>query len=142
MRGLNKVTLIGNVQPNDPELKYIPNGTAVCRFKLVTSETYKDKDGNQIENAEWHRIVVWGKLAETCNTYLKKGSRIYLEGRIKTPDTYEKDGKTVYPNPEIVMESMLMLDGRPAGESNAKTEVSESAGVVSDKSSDSGDNPF
>ncbi|MBK9334473.1 MAG: single-stranded DNA-binding protein [Ignavibacteria bacterium] len=87
MRGLNKVTLIGNVQPNDPELKYIPNGTAVCRFKLVTSETYKDKDGNQIENAEWHRIVAWGKLAETCNTYLKKeaGSLWKVRSEHRTP---------------------------------------------------------
>ncbi|MBK8983560.1 MAG: hypothetical protein IPM38_14890 [Ignavibacteria bacterium] len=73
---------------------------------------------------------------------MKKGSRIYLEGKIKTPDTYEKEGKTVYPHPEIVMESLLMLDGRPAAESNEKNEVSESAGVVSDKSSDSGDVPF
>ena len=65
-----------------------------------------------------------------------------MEGKIRTPDTYEKEGKTVYPHPEIVMESLLMLDTRPAGESNGKSEVSESAGVVSDKSSDSGDAPF
>ena len=120
MRGLNKVTLIGNIQPADPELKYTPNGTAVCKFKLVTTEIYKDKDGKQIENAEWHRIVAWGKLGETCNTYLKKGSRIYLDGRIRTPDTYEKEGKTVYPAAEIVMENLLMLDTKPYSSDSEK----------------------
>lgn len=140
MRGLNKVTLIGNIQPADPELKYTPNGTAVCKFKLVTTEIYKDKDGKQVENAEWHRIVAWGKLGETCNLYLKKGSRLYLEGRIRTPDTYEKDGKTVYPSPEIMMDSMLMLDSKPSNSTSDMAEVNETAGNVSDKPID--DVPF
>ncbi|MBS1518473.1 MAG: single-stranded DNA-binding protein [Bacteroidetes bacterium] len=142
MRGLNKVMLIGNVQPNDPELKYTPNGTAVCKFKLVTSETYKDSEGKQIDRAEWHRIVVWGKLGETCSTYLKKGSRIYLEGRIRTPDTYEKDGKTIYPSAEIIMDSLLMLDSKPSDQSNGKKETSTAAENVSDKTNDSDDLPF
>ncbi len=142
MRGLNKVMLIGNVQPNDPELKYIPNGTAVCKFKLVTSESYKDSSGNLVEKAEWHRVVAWGKIGETCGTYLKKGSRLYMEGKIKTPDTYEKDGKTVYPHPEIVMESMIMLDSKGAGTTAAATNgVNTSESQVSDKNSDD-DLPF
>ncbi|HQY51983.1 MAG TPA: single-stranded DNA-binding protein [Ignavibacteria bacterium] len=140
MRGLNKVTLIGNIQPADPELKYTPNGTAVCKFKLVTTEIYKDKDGKQIENAEWHRIVAWGKLGETCNTYLKKGSRIYLDGRIRTPDTYEKEGKTVYPAAEIVMENLLMLDTKPYSSDSEKKETEETIENVSDKPND--DLPF
>ncbi|MFZ1322597.1 MAG: single-stranded DNA-binding protein [Ignavibacteria bacterium] len=140
MRGLNKVTLIGNIQPADPELKYTPNGTAVCKFKLVTTEIYKDKDGKQIENAEWHRIVAWGKLGETCNTYLKKGSRIYLDGRIRTPDTYEKEGKTVYPAAEIIMENLLMLDSKPYSTDNEKKESEETVENVSDKPID--DLPF
>ncbi|HMS66357.1 MAG TPA: single-stranded DNA-binding protein [Ignavibacteria bacterium] len=121
MRGLNKVTLIGNIQPNDPELKYIPNGTAVCKFKFVTSESYKDSSGNIVEKAEWHRMVVWGKLGETCATYLKKGSRVYFEGKIRTPDTYEKDGKTVYPHPEIIVDTMLMLDSKSFANSDNVT---------------------
>jgi len=140
MRGLNKVTLIGNIQPADPELKYTPNGTAVCKFKLVTTEIYKDKDGKQIENAEWHRIVAWGKLGETCNTYLKKGSRIYLDGRIRTPDTFEKEGKTVYPAAEIVMENLLMLDTKPYSSDSEKKETEETIENVSDKPND--DLPF
>lgn len=140
MRGLNKVTLIGNIQPADPELKYTPNGTAVCKFKLVTTEIYKDKDGKQIENAEWHRIVAWGKLGETCNTYLKKGSRIYLDGRIRTPDTYEKEGKTVYPAAEIIMENLLMLDSKPYSSDSEKKETEETIENVSDKPND--DLPF
>lgn len=140
MRGLNKVTLIGNIQPADPELKYTPNGTAVCKFKLVTTEIYKDKDGKQIENAEWHRIVAWGKLGETCNTYLKKGSRIYLDGRIRTPDTYEKEGKTVYPAAEIVMENLLMLDSKPYSSDSEKKETEETIENVSDKPNE--DLPF
>jgi len=142
MRGLNKVTLIGNVQPSDPELKYIPNGTAVCRFKLVTSETYKDNEGKPVERAEWHRIIVWGKLGETCNTYLKKGSRIYLEGKIRTPDTYEKDGKTIYPHAEIVMDSLLMLDSKPVNLNGETADSSEAIENVSDKNSDDSDVPF
>jgi len=121
MRGLNKVTLIGNIQPADPELKYTPNGT-------------------EIENAEWHRIVAWGKLGETCNTYLKKGSRIYLDGRIRTPDTYEKEGKTVYPAAEIVMENLLMLDTKPYSSDSEKKETEETIENVSDKPND--DLPF
>lgn len=140
MRGLNKVTLIGNIQPADPELKYTPNGTAVYKFKLVTTEIYKDKDGKQVENAEWHRIVAWGKLGETCNTYLKKGSRIFLEGKIRTPDTYEKDGKTVYPSAEIIMDNLLMLDSKPYSSDNEKKEEEETAEKVSDKPKD--DSPF
>ncbi|MEO8210977.1 MAG: single-stranded DNA-binding protein [bacterium] len=140
MRGLNKVMLIGNIQPNDPELKYIPNGTAVCKFKFVTSETYKDSSGNLVEKAEWHRVVAWGKLGETCSTYLKKGSRLYMEGKIRTPDTYEKEGKTIYPNPEIIMDTMIMLDSKGSG-SVAAVETGNSESRVSDQKSEE-DLPF
>lgn len=140
MRGLNKVMLIGNVQPNDPELKYIPNGTAVCKFKFVTSESYKDSSGNLVERAEWHRVVAWGKLGETCGTYLKKGSRVYLEGKIRTPETYEKEGKTIYPNPEIIVDTMVMLDSKPNTAAVATSENSNAESQVSDKSGD--DLPF
>lgn len=124
MRGLNKVILIGNVQPKDPELNYTKTGMACCKFKLVTSESYKDDSGKLIERAEWHRIVAWGKRGETCSTYLKKGSRVYIEGKIRTGDSYEKDGKTVYPSPEIFLENMIMLDG--------KSSVAAENGVAAD----------
>lgn len=140
MRGLNKVMLIGNVQPNDPELKYIPNGTAVCKFKFVTSESYKDNNGNLVEKSEWHRVVAWGKLGETCGTYLKKGSKVYLEGKIRTPETYEKEGKTIYPNPEIIIDTMIMLDSKPNTTAAATPETNNIESHVSEKSGD--DLPF
>ena len=90
-KGLNKVMLIGHLG-KDPELSYTPSGTAVCKFSLATNDSYKGDDGNWVERTEWHNITAWRKLAEVCSQYLKKGSRIYLEGKIQT-DTYEKDGK-------------------------------------------------
>ena len=80
---VNKVILLGRLG-GDPELKYTPSGAPVCNFSLATSETWNDKSGQKQEKTEWHRIVVWGKLAELCNQYLKKGRQAYLEGRIQT----------------------------------------------------------
>lgn len=137
MRGLNKVTLIGNVQPKDPELNYTKNGQACCKFKLVTDESYKDDSGKVIERAEWHRIIAWGKLGEICSTYLKKGSRVYLEGKIRTGDSYEKDGRTIYPSPEIWIDNMLMLDSKPAGTAENGVIRNEAAKVSDSDSNDS-----
>ncbi|MCX7834133.1 MAG: single-stranded DNA-binding protein [Ignavibacteria bacterium] len=88
-KGLNKVILIGRLG-QDPELKYTPDGTAFCKFSLATDIVYKDKDGNRVTQTEWHSIVAWRKLAEICHTYLKKGSLVYCEGRLRY-NTYEKD---------------------------------------------------
>ena len=129
MKGLNKVILIGNVQPKDPELNYTKTGMACCKFKLVTDESYKDDSGKLIDRAEWHRIVAWGKLGEICSTYLKKGSRIYAEGKIRTGDSYEKDGKTIYPSPEIFLENMIMLDSKGATTADNGTASKEAANV-------------
>ena len=106
-KGLNKVMLIGHLG-KDPELSYTPSGTAVCKFSLATNDSYKGDDGNWVERTEWHNITAWRKLAEVCSQYLKKGSRIYLEGKIQT-DTYEKDGKKNYFT-KIVINEMVMLD--------------------------------
>ncbi len=106
-KGLNKVMLIGHLG-KDPELSYTPSGVAVCKFTLATNESYKGDDGNWVDRTEWHNITVWRKLAEICSQYLKKGSKIYLEGKIQT-DTYEKDGKKNYFT-KIVMNEMVMLD--------------------------------
>jgi single-strand DNA-binding protein len=107
-RSLNKVQLIGNLG-KDPELKYTPSGVAVATFSIATSESWKDTDGNQQEKTEWHNIVAWRKLAEICGEYLKKGKKVYLEGKLQTRN-YEKDGIKRYVT-EIVADQLIMLDG-------------------------------
>ena len=109
-RGVNKVILIGNLG-SDPELRYTGSGTAVCNFSLATSESYKDRDGNQVENTEWHRIVAWARLAEICGEYLKKGRQVYIEGQLQTRQWEDKDGNTKYTT-EIKAREMQMLGGR------------------------------
>lgn len=110
-KGLNKVMLIGHLG-KDPELSYIPSGAAVCKFSLATNESYKGDDGNWVEKTEWHNITAWRKLAEICSQYLKKGSKVYLEGKLQT-ETYEKDGKKNYYT-KIVASEMVMLDSKGA----------------------------
>jgi len=110
-RGVNKVILVGSVG-KDPESKVMPNGNAVVNFSLATSESWKDKSGQQQESVEWHRCVCFGKLAEIIAQYVKKGSKLYLEGSLKTR-SWEKDGVKQYAT-EIVISEMQMLDGKPA----------------------------
>ena len=112
-RGVNKVILIGNLG-SDPELRYTGSGTAVCNFSLATSESYKDRDGNQVENTEWHRVVAWARLAEICGEYLKKGRQVYIEGQLQTRQWEDKDGNTKYTT-EIKAREMQMLGGRDGG---------------------------
>ncbi|MEL6615717.1 MAG: single-stranded DNA-binding protein [Bacteroidota bacterium] len=109
-RGINKVILVGNLG-SDPELRYTGSGTAVCNFSLATSESYKDRDGNQVENTEWHRIVAWARLAEICGEYLKKGRQVYIEGQLQTRQWEDKDGNTRYTT-EIKAREMQMLGSR------------------------------
>lgn len=109
-RGVNKVILVGSVG-KDPESKVMPNGNAVVNFSLATSESWKDKSGQQQESVEWHRCVCFGKLAEIIAQYVKKGSKLYLEGSLKTR-SWEKDGVKQYAT-EIVVNEMQMLDGKP-----------------------------
>lgn len=92
---VNKVILIGRLGQN-PELRYTPAGAAVANFSIATSETWNDKSGQKQEKTEWHRIVVWGKIAETCNQYLAKGRQVYIEGRLQTRQWQDKDGQTKY----------------------------------------------
>jgi single-strand DNA-binding protein len=139
-KGLNKVMLIGHLG-KDPEMSYTPSGVAVCKFSLATDESYKGEDGNKVEKVEWHNIVAWRKLGEICSTYLKKGSKIYAEGKIQT-DTYEKDGKKNYFT-KIVISDMSMLDYKGSGKSSEMaTEPNEEVEMVSDKGKDEGDLPF
>ena len=107
MAGINKVILIGNLG-KDPELRYTPNSKAVATFSLATTEKWKDKDGQAQEKTEWHNIVAWGKQAEICKEYLKKGSSIYVEGRLQHRSYDDKDGNKKYIT-EIVARSVQML---------------------------------
>src|SRR5690348_14007940 len=111
-RSLNKVLLIGNLG-KDPELRYTANGQAVATFTLATNESWKDKEGNLQERTEWHNIVAWQRLAEICGEYLKKGKKVYVEGRLQTRNFEDKEGMKRYVT-EIVCDDLIMLDGRPA----------------------------
>lgn len=112
-RGVNKVILIGNCG-GDPEVKFMPNGNAVCNITLATSDSWKDKQsGETKERTEWHRVVFFGKLAEIVGEYVRKGSKLYIEGRLQTRE-WEKDGVKRYTT-EIVVDiggQMQMLDGK------------------------------
>ncbi|MCH8955371.1 single-stranded DNA-binding protein [candidate division KSB1 bacterium] len=110
---VNKVILIGNLG-SDPELKYTPSGAAVTNFNVATNEVWNDKDGNKQERTEWHRVVLWRKLAEIAGEYLKKGSKIYLEGRLQTRSWEDKDGVKRYTT-EVVADNMTMLDAKSEG---------------------------
>lgn len=114
MAGVNKVILIGNLGA-DPEVRHLQNGASVANFRIATSETYKDKQtGEKREQTEWHSIVAWRGLAEITERYLRKGSKVYVEGKLRTRQWQDKDGNTRYTT-EIHADEMTMLD-RAAGE--------------------------
>lgn len=108
MAGVNKVIVIGNLG-KDPELRHTPQGQAVANFPVATSENWNDKNGQRQERTEWHRIVVWGKLAELCGKYLSKGRKAYIEGRLQTRAWDDKDGQKRYTT-EIVANTVQFLD--------------------------------
>ena len=110
-RGVNKVIIIGNLG-NDPELKFMPNGEAVANITVATSESWKDKStGDQVEKTEWHRVVFFKRLAEIAGEYLKKGSKVYVEGKLQTRKWQDKEGNDRYTT-EIVAGQLQMLDNR------------------------------
>ena len=116
---LNKVILIGRLG-RDPEVRYMPNGEAVCNFSIATSETWNDRNGQRVERTEWHNITMYRKLAEIAGQYLRKGSQVYLEGRIQSRKYQGKDGieRTAY---EIIGSEMKMLGGgNDGGQQNAQ----------------------
>ncbi len=137
-RSLNKVMLIGNLG-KDPELKYTPSGVAVATFSMATSEQWKDQEGNAQERTDWHNIVAWRKLAEIVGEYLKKGKKVYIEGKLQTRN-YEKDGVKRYIT-EIVADQLIMLDSMGAKNAGGGSAVEESAPVPSDAPKDD-DLPF
>jgi single-strand DNA-binding protein len=111
MAGINKVILLGNLG-KDPEVRNLENGSIVAKFPLATSETYKNKNGEKIETTEWHNIVLWRGLAEIAEKFLRKGSKVYIEGKIRTRSYDDKDGNKKYIT-EIEGDNLLMLDGKP-----------------------------
>jgi len=113
MAGVNKVILVGHLGV-DPEVRFTPSGQAVANFRIATSESWKDKDGQKQERTEWHRIVVWGKLGELCGEYLKKGRQVYLEGRLQTREWSDKEGKKNYTT-EVVVSNVCFLSAGPDG---------------------------
>lgn len=128
-RGVNKVILIGNLG-NDPEVKYTQNGGAVANVSLATTESWKDKtSGEQVDRTEWHRVVFYSRLAEIVGEYLKKGSQVYVEGRLTTRKWQDKEGQDRYTT-EIIANEMQMLGGR-AGSSGSGNEGYDSARAAS-----------
>lgn len=114
MSGVNKVILVGNVG-KDPDVKYLEGGTALVRFPLATSESYKNKEGVKVEQTEWHNIVVWRGLAEVAEKYVRKGTLLYVEGKIKTRSYGDENNKKYIT--EVVADSFTMLGG-PRTETN------------------------
>ena len=112
-RGVNKVIIVGNLG-QDPEVRYMPNGNAVANITVATSESWKDQQGQMQERTEWHRIVLYRRLAEIAGEYLRKGSKVYLEGRLQTREWQDPQGQKRYTT-EIIANEMQMLDGRGAG---------------------------
>lgn len=110
MSSVNKVILIGNLG-RDPEVRYMPSGDAMANIAVATTENWKDKDGGKQEKTEWHRIVMFGKVAEIAGEYLKKGSQAYFEGRLQTRKWTDKEGAERYTT-EIVADRMQMLGGK------------------------------
>ncbi len=109
-RGVNKVIIVGNLG-NDPEVRYMPNGNAVANLSVATSESWKDQQGQQQERTEWHRVTMYRRLAEIAGEYLKKGSQIYLEGKLQTRKWQDQQGNDRYTT-EVIADTMQMLGGR------------------------------
>ncbi|MBI5233428.1 MAG: single-stranded DNA-binding protein [Deltaproteobacteria bacterium] len=107
MAGVNKVILVGNLG-SDPEIRYAPTGVAIANFRIATTETFTNKDGQKQSKTEWHRVVVFRKLAEICGEYLSKGKQVYIEGKIQTRQWQDRDGNKRYTT-EIVANTMQML---------------------------------
>lgn len=128
MASVNKVILVGNLG-RDPEVRYMPNGEAVCNFSIATTENWKDKSGVKQEKTEWHNIVMYRRLAEIAGEYLKKGRPVYIEGRLQTRK-WEKDGVTRY-STEIIGDQMQML-GSKGDSGGASYDGGQAAGASDD----------
>jgi len=138
MAGVNKVILVGNLG-KDPEVKYLDSGVAVANFSLATTENYKNKEGERVSQTEWHNTVLWRGLAEVAEKWLKKGSSVYIEGKIKTRKWEDKDGNTRY-NTEILADNMTMLGGKSNTDSTSPVSSESTTSKSSEDTAD--DLPF
>jgi single-strand DNA-binding protein len=140
---VNKVILVGNLG-QDPELRYTPSGAAVATVSVATNEGWRDSDGNQKDRTEWHRVVLWRKQAEFAGEYLKKGRKVYVEGKLQTRSWDDKDGNKRYTT-EIVADNLVPLDtkGESAGSGgNAPAQPPQVESVPPDGEADGDDLPF
>ena len=142
--GINKVILVGNLG-QDPEIKYTAGGAAVTTISIATSDSWKDKDtGEDQERTEWHRVVLWRRLAEITGEFLRKGSKVYIEGQLQTRK-WEQDGQTRYTT-EIVAKDIQFLDSKgnsePSERSNSDSFKEQSTSDISDGDIDDDDIPF
>ena len=126
-KSVNKVILIGNLG-KDPEVKYTPSGVPVAKFTLATNERYKDKGGEWQDRTEWHSIVAWQRLAEIVGEYTKKGSKVYIEGRLQTSSWEDKQSGEKKYRTEIVAHDLVLLSGRGEADGESRASRSASAG--------------
>jgi single-strand DNA-binding protein len=150
MAGVNRVILIGNLG-KDPEIRNLEGGVKVANFSLATTETYKGKSGEKVDQTEWHNIVLWRGLAEVAESYLKKGNSVFIEGKIRTREWTDKDGNKRYTT-EIVADNMVMLSSRRdqasgndfnGSQKAEKATQQESQDQVADLTAEAGDDlPF
>jgi len=139
MSGVNKVILVGNVG-KDPEVKYFEGGTVKANFSLATGETYKDKQGNKVDSTEWHNIIMWGKLAEIAEKYVRKGKQLYIEGKIKTRSYGEGDNKKYIT--EIIADNMTMLGTRGEGSGSQLSSGPADVSIPASTNAPTDDLPF
>lgn len=146
MSGINKVILVGNLG-KDPEVRHLEGGAVVAKFPLATSETYKTKEGQRVDQTEWHNIVMWRGLAESAEKYLRKGSLVYIEGKIRTRSWDDKDGNKRFAT-EIIADTMTMLSSKRTdeqhqqGSSEQKPSSSEESPSVDVPNNSGDDLPF
>ena len=141
MASVNKVILVGNLG-RDPETRYMPDGGAITNISIATTSTWKDKSGEKQEATEWHRIAFFGKLAEIAGEYLKKGSQVYVEGKLRTRKWQDKDGQDKYTT-EVIADAMQMLGGRQGmgGEGGGADYAKASSGGASGPSGGAASKP-
>lgn len=137
MAGVNKVILVGNLG-KDPEVRHLDNGRAVANFSVATSETYKNRQGERVTTTEWHNVVLWTPLAEVAEKYLKKGSQVYIEGKLTTRSWDDQEGNKRYTT-EVVGREMKMLGSRESNTANSGS--SQGAGSSPAPSETSSQNP-
>ncbi len=139
MAGVNKVILIGNLG-RDPEVRHLEGGVSVANFPIATTESYKDKSGNRVEQTEWHNIVMWRGLAEVAEKYLKKGMTIYVEGKLRTR-SYDKDGQKHY-RTEVLSDNMTILSRKDDTRKDAEGTSSAEAPPLRSEGGSNDDLPF